>query len=323
MIISRFIPRILVFPIIAFLMYPCPLQAWGCKGHQVIAFIAEKHLTPEAREFVDKLLRENPADPQLSQYCPEANPDLLAAASTWADNIRRQRTNTAPWHYINVPRGATLQDLPQFCGENGCVTQAIAEQLAILKDKNVEPSRRAEALRFVIHFVGDLHMPLHASNNNDLGGNCVPVKYFLRRPSERNNSYSPNLHSIWDVAILDHDQQTADPLRFAARLDTLFASKIDSWRNAGIHVTDWVWESHGLAESVAYRELVPKIPIELPVAARSCIDASNIGARMLALHISLGDAYQAKAFSAIEERLAQAGVRLAMILNAAVTATSR
>ena len=314
----RFSVAFFVLMAIAFLFCPASVRAWGCKGHQTIAFIAEKNLTPEARRFVEKLLRENPVDPQLNPYCgPQM--DLLAAASTWPDDIRRQRTNTGPWHYINIPRGVANLDLREYCGDRGCVTAAIAEQLAVLKDKSAESSRRAEALRFVVHFIGDLHMPLHASDNNDLGGNCVPIEYFSAKPTEHNNSFSPNLHSIWDTAILERDTQGTDAAQLAYRLQERFAPKTDAWRKAGIHVADWAWESHELAESVAYGELQPKIPPETPVAMKTCSDADNIGARMLALHVALGDAYQSKAAPIVQERLAQAGVRLAMILNDAAS----
>ncbi len=312
---TRTFCTLLFFVAAACLLLPSPLRAWGCKGHQVIALIAEKHLTPEAKEFVEKLLRENPVDPQLAQYCRYADPDLLAAASTWADDIRRQRPGTAPWHYINIPRGGTARDLTQYCGDRGCITQAIAEQLAILKDKNADSSKRAEALRFVIHFVGDLHMPLHVSNNNDLGGNCVPVKFFGRRPTEHNNSFSPNLHSIWDVDILNRDKNSADPAKFAAQLDILFAAKFDSWRDGGVRIADWARESHDLADSVAYGELIPPIPVEVPTVSHTCAEADQIGERMLALHISVGESYQSKALPITQERLAQAGFRLALLLN--------
>jgi hypothetical protein len=318
--IFRFFSSVLTISAVTLFLHPFPLLAWGCKGHQTIAFIAEKNLTPEAKKFVEKLLRENPVDPQLSPYCgPDLN--LLAAASTWPDDIRRQRTNTARWHYINIPRGAPVDELKKYCGDHGCITQAIAEQWAILKDKSAEPMRRAEALRFVVHLVGDLHMPLHAVDNNDLGGNCVPVEYFSVHPAKHNHSYSPNLHSLWDTAILEHNTQNTDATQLAYRLEELFATNMDSWRKAGIHVADWAWESHDLAESVVYGELHPKVPVETPVAMKSCSDADNMGARMLALHVTAGEAYQSKAAPIIQERLAQAGVRLAMILNDAASSS--
>ena len=156
-------------------------NAWGCKGHQTVALIAENHLTPEARQLVQKLLGENPIDPKLKRWCGNATTDLMVDASTWPDDVRNERKN-GPWHYIDIPRGKQKGELSEYCGAEGCVTRAIEEQRAILKDKSADPLKRAEALRYIIHFVGDMHQPLHAINNADNGGNCVAVKYFRHEP---------------------------------------------------------------------------------------------------------------------------------------------
>src|SRR5271168_3366352 len=116
----------------AFLLFSLPLVvspsfAWGCKGHQTVALIAEKHLTPEAKQFVQKLLTENPIDPKLSRYCGGATRDAMADASTWADDVRGERKN-GPWHYIDIPRGSQHGPLEPFCGPEGCVTKALSEQ---------------------------------------------------------------------------------------------------------------------------------------------------------------------------------------------------
>lgn len=291
--------------------------AWGCKGHQTVALIAQKRLTPQARQFVEKLLTENPADPQLKRYCGNATRDLMADASTWADEVRGTAKN-GPWHYIDIPRGASPAPLAQFCGSDGCVTQAIAEQLAILKDKTKDPRTRADALRYVIHFVGDLHMPLHATTNNDEGGNCVPVRYLRRWPQQNNNSFTPNLHALWDTAILERDMEGAEPPEYANFLGLIFAAEIPKWQAAGVHIDDWAWESHDLAENIVYGALIPNVPVETPTAVHACTDANNIGDRMLHLNLFAGENYQQAAAPIVEERIAQAGVRLAMILNEAV-----
>ena len=291
-----------------------PVRAWGCKGHQTVALIAEKHMTPEARELVEKLLNENPIDPQLKRYCGVFAGDLLADGSTWPDDARRSLKN-GPWHYIDIPRGAPRKPLEEYCGEEGCVTRAIAEQWAILKDKDASAARRAEALRYVTHFVADLHMPLHATTDNDMGGNCVAVKYFWRSPHLNNNSYVPNLHGLWDSAIVEHDMAGADPAEYAVFLEETFRPNIDKWTQQGIQVDEWAWESHDLAETVTYGQLSPKVPVEKPTPVDACTDADNVGNRMMELHVSAGAPYQAAAASVVEERLEQAGVRLAMMLN--------
>jgi len=319
--VSLSFASILFFSVFAFLFQASPAQAWGCKGHQTIALIAEKHLTPEARQFVDKLLSENPVDPQLRRYCGNATRDLMADASTWADDIRSDRKN-GPWHYIDIPRGAVRGPLEQYCGSDGCVTKAIAEQVAILKDKSADLRLRAEALRYVIHFVGDLHMPLHATTNNDEGGNCVPVRYFRRQPHESHNSFVPNLHALWDTAIPERDMEGAEPPEYADYLSEIFSSDSPKWQAAGIHLDEWAWESHDLAEIVVYAKLTPAVPVEAPATVHSCTDANNIGERMMHLHLVADEGYQQAAASIVEQRLAQAGLRLALILNDAASSAA-
>lgn len=289
-------------------------RAWGCKGHQTVALIAEKHLTPEAKELVFSLLAANPIDPQVKRYCGTAVSDPLGDASTWADDVRGDRKN-CPWHYIDIPRGAPKSPLEGFCGKQGCVVSALAEQISILKDQSAAGAKRADAVRYIIHFVGDLHQPLHSTTNDDEGGNCVPVKFFRRQPRERGHGYSPNLHSLWDSAILERDSEGADPGEYAEMLETTFGGAIEGWQKAGIHVDDWVWESHEFAETTVYGDLTPKVAIEPNMPVHSCTDDNNIGERLLHQHLSAGEAYQAEAAQVVERRVAQAGVRLALILN--------
>jgi hypothetical protein len=315
---SRLKPGRFLFLAAISLFVATSARAWGCKGHQTVALIAEKHLTPEARQFVEKLLSENPVDAQLKRYCGSATRDLLADASTWPDDVRNSAKN-GPWHYIDIPLGVPRGPLTPFCGPAGCVTEAIADQLAVLKDKNAAPGKRADALRYLIHFVADLHMPLHAATNNDEGGNCDPVRYFRRAPLEHNHSFTPNLHSLWDTAILERDMQGAEPPEYADFLSQLFSADFPKWQAAGIHVDDWAWESHGFAEAIVYGALVPKIPAEPPVPVHSCTDADNVGERRMSLHLVAGQSYQDAAAPIVEQRIAQAGLRLAMILNDAAS----
>jgi S1/P1 Nuclease len=305
--------------VLMLLFWPTAAHAWGCKGHQTVALIAEKHLTPEARQWVLKLLSEDQIDPKLNRYCGGASRDVMADAATWADDVRGERKN-GPWHYIDIPRRSLRGPLEPFCGQEGCVTRAISEQLVILKDPKADAAKRAEALRYIIHFVGDLHQPLHTITNADEGGNCVPVKYFRRNVHEHNHSFSPNLHSLWDTAILERDAEGADPAEYAATLDAQFAADIEGWQKAGIHVDEWMWEGYDFAENVVYGELTPKIAIEPNVAVHSCSDDNNIGERLLRQNIVAGEAYQEKAAPVTEKRIAESGIRLAMILNEAAKA---
>jgi hypothetical protein len=307
--------------VLAFFCSASSARAWGCKGHQTVALIAEKHMTPEAREFVEKILKENPIDPQTKRYCGIFAHSALADGSTWPDDVRNEVKN-GPWHYIDIPRGAPHQPPESFCGTEGCATKAISEQWAIVKDKNAQPRKRAEALRYLTHFVGDLHMPLHASTNNDQGGNCVPVNYFHRHAHERadgHGSFVPNLHALWDTSILERDMEGADPQEYADMLDLLFSPEEENWLKAGVHPADWAWESHDLAESFVYGELVPKIPTEAPATVHSCNDDNHVGQRLLQMHVYAGQAYQESSAPVVEQRIEQAGVRLAMMLNEAAS----
>lgn len=299
-----------------FLACPPAAQGWGCRGHEAIAALAEKHLTPEAKQALFALLTTNPIDPQLKRYCGQRNLDPLVDASTWADDERSVEPATAPWHFIDVPLTATNESsLKNFCGTGGCVIEAIAEQLAILKDKTAPAAKRATALRYVVHFVGDLHQPLHASDNSDRGGNCVPVKYFRRNPRVHNNNYTPNLHHIWDTEIPESQMQGADAAEFADYLDEQFADSFAEWRQGGMQLEKWAWESHRQAVDVTYGNLGTPIAKEIAGPVNSCADDNNIGQRMLQKHIAIGTPYEERASAVAEQRLAQAGIRLAMILN--------
>jgi len=298
-----------------------PVKAWGCQGHQTVAAIARKHLTPETQQFLEKLLADHPIDPQLKRWCGKATSDLLADASTWPDDVRNERKN-GPWHYIDIPRSKHKGDQSEYCGAEGCVTSAIEAQRAILEDKSADPLKRAEAIRYLIHFVGDLHQPLHATNNADNGGNCVAVKYFRHQPllnllHPEREDYSPNLHQIWDTEIVERDMEISNPFRYADELDEKFHAHTAAWEAAGIHVDDWAWESHERAETAVYEAFSEKIAIEPDLKLKSCAENNQMGKRMFEKHLVVGDAYQNNAAQAVETALAEAGVRLAMILNEA------
>src|SRR5262249_6034806 len=255
-------------------------QAWGCKGHQTVAFLAEKHLTTQAKQALQTLLTDNPIDPSLKRFCGNALSDVFADAATWADDERTKAPKTAPWHFIDIPLGATRNQVSQACTGEGCVTQAITDQLAILKDKTAPAAKRADALRFIIHFVGDLHQPLHATDNSDRGGNCVPVKDFRRKPHASGGSASPNLHGIWDTEILERDMEGASPSEWADTLETDFAGSFNEWQQAGVNLEDWAWEGHQHAITTTYGALPVKIVVENAGTVQKCTDNNNIGNRM-------------------------------------------
>lgn len=307
------------FSILAFATIAPASHAWGCKGHETVALIAEAHLTPSAKALAYKILSAGPIDPNLSRYCKEPNLDAFADASTWADDERQIKPETFQWHFIDIPRGASEATLSQFCSPaTGCITSALAAQIEILRNAGASPQSRADALRYIIHFVGDIHQPLHATTNDDEGGNCVPVTFFGKAPQERNTaaeSYSPNLHGLWDTNIIDQISPNETPQQLADKLDAQFAATEPAWTKESIDFNKWAWQSHELAERTVYGNLPTKIAIEKPQPITTCADDNHISTRMLDLHEDLESRYETSATPVVEEQLAKAGLRLAALLD--------
>ena len=157
---------------------PSVCHAWGETGHQVVALIASAQLTPTAKAKVDRLLAIEPGA-------------TLASISTWADEHRSPPT--APWHYVNFPRGQPCAYLAERdCPGGNCVVGAIERQVAILRsDTNAE--LRLRALKYLVHFFGDVHQPLHAGFGDDRGGNSYQLQAFGR---------GTNLHALWDSGLI-------------------------------------------------------------------------------------------------------------------------
>jgi hypothetical protein len=320
--ITRHVRRIAIFVFFAvavFLTAPLSAWAWGCEGHQVVALLAEKHLNPRALAMVKQILNDGPIDPTLNRYCKEGGIDAMTDSSTWADDIRPQKPEAGPWHYIDIPLGTPRMDITKFCAPpESCLTQAITNQIAILRQSGIDPEKRAEALRFLIHFVGDLHQPLHAITNNDQGGNCVPAAYFDALPQLRNpqtESYAPNLHAIWDTNILERDTTGKTVDQVASELDQSFRSKIAGWQSSGLDVNQWAWESYQIAAETAYGKLPVRIPVEPPQPITSCAHDNHISSRIFKLNEQIGQAYQDVAAPVVEQQIAKAGARLALVLN--------
>jgi hypothetical protein len=306
---------------------PPSARSFGCEGHQIVALIAEKHLSDHARREVSALLdppdaigrnEERSSRRKHARGCKLDPLDAFVRASVWADEIRATRPATASWHFIDIPLSTRdARQVEGFCGASGCVTRAIREQMAILRQEGARPAQRAEALRFVIHFVGDVHQPLHCATNNDRGGNCVPVEFLGResRRSPRSGDYEPNLHSLWDSSILRRTLGRRRVAGFANALEQRFHTQMEQWLQADFAPDAWAWESFELARSEAYGRLPVPIPVEKPEPVASCRDANQVGERMAALREAVGEPYRTAAAAVIDEQLAKAGARLALVLN--------
>ena len=241
-----------------------PARAWGTLGHRVIAHIAEQHLGAKARG-------------RLKFYFGK---DMqLADQAMWADEVREQRPETAPWHYINIPPQATSFKAERDCPQEDCVTAKIREFVGIARLGLRGKDAITDATRYVIHLAGDLHQPLHAGHLEDRGGNGIMVKF---------RGEDKNLHEVWDTGILSLIGE--DEIALADRLNArITPEKKKDWLRG--QPRDWAWESHLAAVQVAY------------------------GALPAGENKVLGDEYLRQARAVGEEQLAKAGVRLAELLN--------
>jgi hypothetical protein len=307
--------RALLLSSLTLLTSAVPAFGWGCDGHQIVALIARAHLTASASAAVDKLLADNPADATGNHNCKSA--DAMADVATWADEVRNAE-KTGLWHYVDIPLTERKPgSLAAWCppigpsvgGQDrpGCVTNAIEYQWAVLLDTARSGPDRAVALRYIIHFVGDMHQPLHSSDNDDHGGNCTAMKFFdQERPA--------NLHSIWDSMLIQHEltakKETAAD--YARRLDRQYADKWPEWGTAVVDPTAWAWENNRIAREFTYGDLKPLIPVEKPDPKADCNAERD---KVSALKITIGDPYFDATIPVVGEQLAKAGYRLANLLN--------
>jgi hypothetical protein len=260
-------------PIIsALLLSSTVAYGWGREGHQIVALIAASQLTPVARSQVAALLGEPNAASAMERY------------STWADEIRPERLDTAPWHYVDIEIGSNGYDAARDCPNHDCVVGQIERDISILKDKALAKPIRAEALRFLVHFIADEAQPLHCGDNHDRGGNEVRVIL---------NGASMNLHAVWDSAVVEAFGY--DPAIIAAALSAYItpANRI-AW-STGTPVS-WANECWQVAKQRVYADLPGNGGTSAPIVLRPD--------------------YVAIKSVVAGGRLERAGVRLASILNA-------
>lgn len=210
-----------------------PLR-WGPDGHRIVADIALQRLSPTAANETRRLL----------------GGQNINEIASWADDEKRKLPATAPWHYIDIEIADTSYVPSRDCKANACVIWAVESRLAILADRNQPDSARASALKFVVHFVGDLHQPLHAGERADKGGNDVKLSF---------HGKLTNLHAVWDSGILlSFGQSDAEIVH---QLDDDIARRKDIAALSGGSVVQWVMESHDLARDVVYRNLPNSLEI--------------------------------------------------------------
>jgi len=229
-----------VFPLIIFttLLLLTPFHkalAWGADGHRLICALAEQQLTPEAKVMLSETLR-------MGEFLDDNASEDFPEACLWPDKSRySSHKSTYDEHFINVPRAANSIDFSRDCEALNCIATAIQRSLVYLSlpaDGKREKARKAAALRFLGHFVGDLHQPLHVGNGEDWGGNKIEVSWFGKKA---------NLHGVWDYEIIEKAG-----LRYPDSLGYL--QKITS-EDREHNVLAWLRTSFRIARNSAYRNV--------------------------------------------------------------------
>jgi S1/P1 Nuclease len=239
---------------------------WGDEGHRLIVRIAEGLLTPAATAQVKATLMPG---------------ESLEDLASWADQIRSSRPETYNWHFVDIPLGSNGLDMQRDCPQGDCIIQKIADFRTAWRDPHASASARREALLFLVHFAGDLHQPLHCANNDDRGGNDVPVSF---------EGAQTNLHALWDSGLL-RDMPGEDHL-FATLNAAITRDQVTTWSKGTVE--QWAGESFQAAQTTVYGLL--------PVVAKDQT-------------VQLGEWYEQMAEPLLEQQLEKAGVRLAAILN--------
>lgn len=248
---------------ILFLLLVLPVEAntvlWGKTGHRVIGEVAEQHLNARTKRAIKKLL----------------NGESLALVSNYADDIKSDERyrKLDPWHYVNFSFGTKYGDEP--VSEYGDIIRAIDTCITVIKDEKATDEDKAFYLKLLVHFIGDLHQPLHVGRAEDKGGNDIQVRWF-------NNG--SNLHRVWDTDMIESFGMGYTEL--AANLPKL--SKKEKKELAQGTVLDWVYESQNQAKTV--------------------YASAQIGEK-------LGYRYMYDHFGTVKKQLLKGGLRLAEVLN--------
>ncbi|MCD8739098.1 S1/P1 nuclease [Mucilaginibacter roseus] len=234
------------------------LISWGFKGHRAVATIAQNHLNTNVAYVASAYLKGEP----------------MEAVSTWADENRDPKT--ASWHYINLPLGLSRDAFVKAVQESdNNIYTAILKTEATLKDANASTEAKNEAIKYLIHLVGDAHQPMHVSRKEDKGGNTIQLRF---------DNKGTNLHSLWDSKLIDKEGLSQEDI--VKTYDTATPADIKKWQSDS--PIEWLWESY-------------QITTELYASAKPGQDIDDI--------------YYQKYIPVIHKRIDQAGIRLAGELN--------
>jgi S1/P1 Nuclease len=265
---------------------PCAF-AWGPQGHRTVGAIADRLLTPAARAQVAELLAAD-----LDRFGSPSGRTTLESVAVWADELRGTSADEPRWHYDDVPIcGSAPRE--RYCPAGQCNSAQLERLTALVADRRAGPRERNEALKWIVHLVGDIHQPLHAADNGDLGGNRVPVA--LAGAHSRGRL---TLHGAWDTELVTLALGTRGRQQPPRDIDALAREARELTLDAGQGTpASWASQSNHLARNAAY---------QYPGFACGRVPAGIV---------VLDEDYQREAASIVRERLLLAGGRLANLLN--------
>jgi hypothetical protein len=250
--------------ILVICIFSLPANAWWEKEHKVVAIIAENNLSEHAKQQVRQLLDGN----------------SLASVASWADSVKSNPkwSHTKRWHYVNFAENdSPSKHIPVPAGD---ILWALNYVYQDLQRPSATKQSKRDSLMFFVHFVADIHQPLHAGKFSDAGGNRVAINWF-------NSSRKQNLHKVWDGLLTATKMNAED---YAKKIDKASISQRIQWQNSSF--ADWAEESVDLRPQVY-----------------------DFGGAKNDKTVKLGRWYSKKNKAVAEKRLQQAGVRLAFHLN--------
>jgi hypothetical protein len=254
-------------------LFTSEAHSWGRIGHEATAIIAYDHLSVTARSKIDQLTQRN----------------NLLEASLWPDTIRAQApwAHTKPFHFTNVTDGSnyyeSIERSTPLERANGDALRALVAAEDVLRSSKATAPQKLSALKFLVHFLGDIHQPLHTGRPQDLGGNRINLTWFGRKN---------NLHSVWDTGIIlarlegryiYRSEITNELEHYLSLLPKITSSQVRAWQQGSF--LEW----HD--ESLSHRD-----------GAYASVGMDNAEA-------------VAKFYALIDQRIQQAGVRIAGVLN--------
>jgi len=250
---------ILIVFLITFLTGNANNPDWGQTGHRTVGEIAGNYLEAKTKREISKIL----------------DGQSLALVSTYADDIKSDKRykDFYTWHYVNMPFGVKYEDSEK--NPEGDLVTGIEKCKAVILDKNASKEDKAFYLKLLVHFMGDLHQPMHVGRAEDKGGNTIQVQWF---------NDGTNLHSVWDSKMIDSFQMTYSEM--AKNADKISKEQVKYLQQGTI--ADWVNETQTFAiKAYASTEVGEKLSYN----------------------------YMYDNFGIVRSQLQKGGIRLAKVLN--------